>query len=108
MPHVQVYNGNTNKLITDLSGTVYPQLTGVTDIKVNPLTNTVYVGSDRGTSTSVVAAIDGALNTVSAVAPSPFEAAAHSLVVDLGTAALAGAGYSYTDLWLHYFSVSPF
>ncbi len=100
VPHVQVYNGETNKLITDLSGTVYPQLTGVTDIKVNPLTNTVYVGSDRGTSTSVVAAIDGALNTVSAVAPSPFEAAAHSLVVDLGTAALAGAGYSYTDLWL--------
>ncbi|MGA9474864.1 MAG: hypothetical protein WBV36_20515 [Terriglobales bacterium] len=100
VPHVQIYNGTTNKLITDLSGTVYPQLTGATDIKVNPLTNTVYVGSDRGTSTSLVAAIDGALNTVSAVSSSPFEPAAHSLVVDLGTSALAGAGYSYTQLWL--------
>jgi YVTN family beta-propeller protein len=99
-PHVLVYNGSTNKLITDLSGAVFPQLTGATDIKIDPLTNTVYVGSDRGTSTSVMAAIDGTLNTVSAVAPSSFETAAHSLVVDLGTGAVAGAGYSYTDLWL--------
>jgi len=99
-PHVLVYKGTTNKLITDISGTVFPALTGATDIKVNPLTNTVYVGSDRSTGTLLVAAVDGALNTVSAVAPSPFEAAAHSLVVDLGTSVLAGAGYSYTDLWL--------
>ena len=99
-PHVLVYNGTTNKLITDLSGAVYPQLTGATDIKVNPLTNTVYVGSDRGTSSSVAAAIDGTLNTVAAIAPSPFETAAHTLVIDLGTSVLAGAGYSYTDLWL--------
>ena len=99
VPHVLVYNGTTNKLITDLSGTVYPAITGVTDIKANPLTNTVYVGSDRGTSTAVVAAIDGNLNTVAPVAPTSLETAAHMLVVDLGSNLLAGPGYSYTNLW---------
>jgi YVTN family beta-propeller protein len=97
--HVQVYNGSTNGLITDLSGSVYPEITGASDIKVNPLTNTVYVGSDNGNSTATVAAIDGYVNVVSAVAPSQWETAAAALVVDLGTSVLAGPGYSYTSLW---------
>ena len=97
--HVQVYNGSTNALITDLSGSVYPEITGASDIKVNPLTNTVYVGSDNGNSTATVAAIDGYVNVVSAVAPSQWETAAAALVVDLGTSVLAGPGYSYTSLW---------
>jgi YVTN family beta-propeller protein len=99
VPHVLVYNGTSNNQIADLSGAKLPAITGATDIKTNPLTNTVYVGSDTGTSTSAVAAIDGTLNKVSAVAPSPWELAAHALVVDLGSAVLAGPGYSYTSLW---------
>ncbi len=100
VPHVLIYNGTSDTLMLDLSGTAYPEITGATDIKANPLTNTVYVGSDTGSSTSVVAAIDGTLNTVAAVAPSSWDLAAHRLVVDLGSGALAGPGYSYTNLWL--------
>ncbi len=99
VPHVFVYNGSTNALITDLSGATYPQITGASSIVANPLTNTVYVGSENGTSSSVVAAIDGMSATVSAVAPSLWELAANQLTVDLGSGILAGTGYSYTSLW---------
>jgi YVTN family beta-propeller protein len=99
VPHVFVYNGATNALIADLSGTTFPQITGSSSIAVNPLTDTVFVGSDQGTSTSLVAAIDGLSQAVSAVTPSLWESAAHVLTVDLGSGVLAGAGYSYTSLW---------
>lgn len=99
VPHVFVYKGTNNSLITNLSGTTFPQITGSSSIAVNPLTNTVFVGSDQDSSTSIIAAIDGLSQTVSAVAPSSFENAAHALSVDLGSSILAGAGYSYTGLW---------
>jgi len=98
-PHVLVYKETSNKLLVDLSGATNPAITGNTDIKANPLTNTVYVGSDRSSTTSLVAAIDGNTNVVSAILPSTFETAAQALTVDLGTSNLAGAGYSYTSLW---------
>ncbi len=99
VPHVLVYKETTNKLIVDLSGATFPAITGNTDIKANPLTNTMYVGSGRSSATSLVAAIDGNTNIVSAVLPSAFETAAQALTVDLGSSVLAGAGYSYTSLW---------
>jgi YVTN family beta-propeller protein len=99
LPHVFVYNGSTDALIADLSGTTYPQITGSSSIAANPLTDTVYVGSDTGTSSSVVAAIDGMSQAVSAVVPSLWELAANQLTVDLGSGILAGTGYSYTSLW---------
>jgi DNA-binding beta-propeller fold protein YncE len=97
--HVQVYGGASNALLADLSHTDYPVLTGATDLKANPLTNQMYVGSDRGNSTSAVAVIDGLTTAVSALAPSPYDYAAYALAVDLSTGLLAGAGYSYTTLW---------
>lgn len=97
--HVLVYNGSSNALIADLSGTDHPEITGDSDIQADILTNTMFVGTDQGTSASAVAAIDGLTQTVSAVAPSSFDLAAHVLSVDLGTGLLAGAGYSYTTLW---------
>lgn len=97
--HVYIYNGTTNGLILDLSSATYPELARAIDIKVNPLTNTVYVGKDDQASTGI-AAIDGLTNVVSTVTPNTFDVAAHVLGVDLGSSALAGAGYSYTSLWL--------
>ncbi len=99
VPHVFVYNGTSNALIADFSGSTYPQITGSSSIAANPLTDTVYVGSDVGTSTDLVAVIDGRSNAVSSAAPSPWERAAHVLSVDLGSSVLAGAGSSYTSLW---------
>ncbi len=97
--HVYIYNGTTNALILDLPSTTYPELARASDIKVNPLTNTVYVGKDDQASTGI-GAIDGLTNVVSTVTPNTFDLAAHVLGVDLGFSALAGAGYSYTSLWL--------
>ena len=97
--HVFVYDPSSNMQIADLSGATYPAITGASSIVANRLTNTVYVGTDQGTSTSVVAAIDGNTQAVSALAPSSWELAAHALTVDLGSNILAGAGYSYTSLF---------
>ena len=97
--HVFVYDPSSNTQIADLSGTTYPAITGATSIVANRLTNTVYVGTDQGTSTSVGAAIDGMSQAVSALVPSLWETAAHALAMDLGSNILAGAGYSYTSLF---------
>jgi YVTN family beta-propeller protein len=97
--HVLVYNGASDTLIADLSGTDHPEITGDSDIQADILSNTIFVGTDQGTTTSIVAAIDGLTQTVSAVAPSAFDFAAHALAVDLSTGLLAGTGYSYTTLW---------
>jgi hypothetical protein len=94
--HVVIYSGTTNALLSDLSGV---DITDAVDIKANPLINKMYVGSDRGTSTAVVAVIDGLTSAVSALAPSGYDDAAHALAVDLSTGLLAGAGQSYTTLW---------
>jgi hypothetical protein len=67
---------------------------------VNPFANTVYVGSDSGQIANGIAAIDGATNAVSVVTSNPYDDAAHALVMDLASATLAGAGYSYTSLWM--------
>jgi YVTN family beta-propeller protein len=99
LPHVFVYNGSTNALIADLSGATYPEITGSSSIAVNPLTDTIYVGTESGTSSSIAAAIDGISQAVSAVAPSFWELSANQLTVDLGSSVLAGTGYSYTSLW---------
>ena len=98
-PHVLVYSGTSNTLLADLSRADHPELTDAVDIKANPLTNQMYVGSDRGNATSAVAVIDGLTTAVSALVPSPYDTAAHALAVDLSTGLLAGAGYSYTTLW---------
>jgi len=94
--HVVIYSGASNTLLSDLSGA---DITDAVDIKANPLINKMYVGSDRGTSTAVVAVVDGLTNAVSGLPPSPYEDAAHALAVDLSTGVLAGAGQSYTTLW---------
>jgi YVTN family beta-propeller protein len=94
--HVVIYSGTSNALLSDLSGA---DITDAVDIKANPLTDTMYVGSDRGTSTAVVAVIDGLTNAVSGLPPSGYDSAAHALAVDLSTGLLAGAGQSYTTLW---------
>jgi YVTN family beta-propeller protein len=99
VPHVFVYDPSSNAQIADLSGTTYPQITGASSIVANRLTNRVYVGSDQGTSMSVVAAIDGNSQVVSGLAPSMWESTAHAVAMDLGSNILAGAGYSYTSLF---------
>lgn len=96
--HVFVYNGTSNTLVIDLSQTDHPELTGLTSIAANPLTNTMYVGTDTGSLTSSVVAIDGLTNVLSALPPSNFEYASHSLAVDLGTNVFAASGASYTTL----------
>ena len=98
--HLEIYNGSTNALIADLTSTTYPEIGSAISIVANPLANTVYVGTDSGQASNGIAAIDGATNAVSAVAADPFDLAAHALVMDLATATLAGAGYSYTSLWM--------
>lgn len=96
--HILEYSGATNALVFDFSSVAYPAITGVADIKANPLTDTVYVGSDSGTSTSVVVAIDERSGSLSAIAPL-FDIAAHALAMDLGSGLLAAGGYSYTNLF---------
>jgi len=98
-PHVFIYSGATNALIADLSGKTYPEITGAVSLAISPLTDTIYVGSDNGTGTASVAAIDGFSNAVAALPPNAYDSAAHALAVDLGSGVLAGAGYSYTSLW---------
>jgi YVTN family beta-propeller protein len=98
--HVDIYSGSTNTLIIDLPSSTYPELGNAVSIVVNPFANTVYVGSDSGQATNGIAAIDGATNAVSAVTSNPYDDAAHALVMDLASATLAGAGYSYTSLWM--------
>ncbi|MBZ5721913.1 MAG: hypothetical protein LAO03_16185 [Acidobacteriia bacterium] len=95
--HVYEYSA-TNALLTDFSSAVYPVITGVSDIRANPLTDSVYVGSDSGTSTAMIAAIDERTKTVSGIAPL-FDVASHALAVDLGNGLLASTGYSYTNLF---------
>lgn len=98
-PHVGVFSGTTNKLVVDISGQTYPALTGADSITVDPLTNTIYVGSERGTSSAALAAIDGNTNAVSAIPPSTEELNGYGLAVDLGTNLLAAGGIDYTNLF---------
>ena len=90
------YNATTNTLVVDFSSAVYPAITGADDLKANPLTDTMYVGSERGS--FIVAAIDERSGSVSGLAPL-FDSAAYTLAVDLSSGVLAGAGYSYTSLF---------
>jgi len=96
--HIFEYSGASNTLLVDFSSAVYPAIVGVTDIKVNPLTDTVYVGTDGGTSTSIAAVIDERTGSVSALAPL-FDTGAHSFAIDLGSNLLAATGSSYTNLF---------
>ena len=98
-PHVDVFNGTTNKLIVDLSGETLPALTGADSITVDPLNNTIYVGTERGTMSAALAAIDGRTNAVSAIPPSTEEYNGYALAVDLGTNVLAAGGVDYTNLF---------
>ncbi len=98
-PHVAVYSETTNKLVVDISGQTYPALTGADSITVDPLSNTIYVGSERGTSSAALAAIDGNTNAVSAVPPSTEEMNGYTLAVDMGTHVLAAGGIDYTNLF---------
>jgi len=98
-PHVSVFNGTTNKLVVDLSGETLPALTGADSITVDPLNNTIYVGTERGTLSAALAAIDGNTNAVSAIPPSTEEYNGYALAVDLGTNVLAAGGVDYTNLF---------
>ena len=97
--HVLVYDGGSNALKTDLSSANNPAITWPVSIFANPLTDTVYAGSESGTGTTAGAAIDGRTNVVAALPSSSSEKTARVLQVDLGSDVLAGAGYSYTNLW---------
>jgi len=99
IPHVVVYSGTTNKLLVDVSGETFPALAGADSITVDPLSNTIYVGSERGTSSAVLAAIDGNTNVVSAIPPSTEETNGYALAIDLGTHVLAAGGVDYTNLF---------
>ncbi len=99
IPHVVVYSGTTNKLVVDISGQTLPALTGADSIAVDPLSNTIYVGSERGTISAALAAIDGNTNVLSAVPPSTEELNGYALAVDLGTNVLAAGGVDYTNLF---------
>ncbi len=99
IPHVAVFSGTTNKLLADLSGETFPALTEADSIAVDPLSNTIYVGSERGTSSAALAAIDGNTNVVSAVPPSAEELNGYALAVDLGTHVLAAGGVDYANLF---------
>jgi len=92
------YSGVTNAQVAVFSSAVYPAITGVDGITVNPLTDTVYVGSDRGSQTAVLVAIDERSGSVTPIAPL-FDNAAHALAVDLSWGLLAAGGYSYTNLF---------
>ena len=98
-PHVSVFNGTTNKLMVDLSGETLPALTGADSIAVDPLNNTIYVGTERGTLSAALAAIDGRTNAVLAIPPSTEEYNGYALAVDLGTNVLAAGGVDYTNLF---------
>lgn len=95
--HVREFSGKTNALIMDFSSATYPVITGAVSLAADPLTDTVYAGSDSGA--NPVAVIDERSGSVSAVNGSGYESAAQSLALDLGSHVLAGAGYSYTTLW---------
>ena len=95
--HVSAYSPSGNTLVKDFSSASYPAITGITDIKANPLTNLVYVGSDNPNSTSMMAVIDERGGAISAVAPLYDSAAI--LSVDLGSNILAAAGVDYTNLF---------
>jgi YVTN family beta-propeller protein len=99
IPHVVVYSGTTNKLVVDISGETFPALTEADSITVDPLINTIYVGTQRGTSSAALAAIDGNSNVLSAVPPSTEELNGYGLAVDLGTNLLAAGGIDYTNLF---------
>ncbi len=98
-PHVGVYSETTNKLIVDISGQTNTALPGADSITVNPLTNTIYVGTQRGTISAALAAIDGNTNALTAVLPSAEETNGYALAVDLGTNLLAAGGVDYTNLF---------
>ena len=99
IPHVVVYSGTTNKLLVDVSGETFPALAGADSITVDPLSNTIYVGSERGTNSAVLAAIDGNTNVVSAIPPTTEETNGYALAIDLGTHVLAAGGVDYTNLF---------
>lgn len=97
--HVLEYSGATDTQILDISEATTPVINQPIDLRANPLTNKMYVGTDSGNTTSLVAIIDGLNGTVSALPGSGFDDASHSLAFDLGTGVLGGAGFSYTTLW---------
>jgi YVTN family beta-propeller protein len=99
IPHVVVYNGTTNKVVVDISGQTFPALTGADSIAVDALNNTIYVGTERGTISAALAAIDGNTNVLSAVPPSTEELNGYALAVDLGAHVLAAGGVDYTNLF---------
>jgi len=107
IPHVAVYGGTTNNLLADLSGETFPALTGADSITVDPLSNTIYVGTERGTSSAALAAIDGNKNTIMAITPSAEEINGYALAVDLGTHVLAAGGVSYANLFFPTADLTP-
>jgi YVTN family beta-propeller protein len=95
--HVSAYSPGGNTLVKDFTSTAYPAITGITDIKANPLTNLVYVASDSPSGTSMMAVIDERGGAVSGVAP--LYDSATELGLDLGSNVLAAAGVDYTNLF---------
>jgi len=107
VPHVGVFNGTTNKLLVDISSQTNPALTGADSITVDPLINTIYVGTTRGTTSAALAAIDGNTSVVSAVPPSAEELNGYALAVDLGTNLLAAGGVDYANLFFPTANLTP-
>ncbi len=95
---VYEYSASTNKQIQHFSSTAYPAITEAVSLLANPLTDTVYVGTDGGSTSSILAVIDERSSTVTGV-PDLFDNATHALTLDLGSGILAGAGASYTQLF---------
>jgi YVTN family beta-propeller protein len=95
--HVLEFSGASNKLLKDFSGAAFPALTGAAGLLANALTNTIYVASDRGQSTSV-AVIDERSGAISGIAPL-YDTATWTLGLDLSSGVVAGADFSYTSLF---------
>ena len=95
---VYEYSFATNKLIKDFSSTSYPNISEATSLLANPFTDQMYVGTDAGTLSSILAVIDERSSTVSGVADL-YDVATHALALDLASGTLGGTGYSYTQLF---------
>lgn len=95
---VYEYSFATNKLIKDFSSTSYPNISEATSLLANPFTDQMYVGTDSGTLSSILAVIDERSSTVSGVADLD-DVATHALALDLASGTLGGTGYSYTQLF---------
>lgn len=102
---VYEYSYSSNTLVQDFSNTAYPAITEAVSLLANPLTDQVYVGTDSGTLSSILAVIDERSSMVSGVADL-FDTATHALALDLGTGVIGGAGYTYTQLFFPSSSVN--